>query len=269
MELHFAKYEGAGNDFILIDARTENPGLSREQIARLCDRRFGIGADGLMTLENDPGGSDFYMRYYNADGGESTMCGNGGRCITLFAQHLGIGGALKSFHAIDGHHEAELLPTGTVRLKMIDVDTVEKQSPLSPVSDRAYYLFTGSPHYIEFTDQLADIPLTQHGPAVRYHERFAPIGGTNVNYVQITGPGKISIRTHERGVENETYACGTGVTAAALATHSFFQPEITDFTVEAIGGVLGVKFDITGKNSFRNIYLTGPAKRVFTGVITI
>ncbi len=261
-KMSFSKYQGAGNDFVLVDARTGDPGLTHEEVRLLCDRRFGIGADGLMTLERDPAGTDFYMRYYNSDGGESTMCGNGGRCIALFAAHLGIGGAVKRFNSSDGLHEAELLPDGLIRLRMIDVKGVE---PLA--SGRSWFVFTGSPHYVEFTDDVSAVDVAGRGAEIRRRPEFAAMGGTNVNFVQVQGPGQIKVRTFERGVEAETLACGTGVTAAALVTHHILQPECRDFAVRAMGGELGVKFATIPDGGFAEVFLTGPAQRVFTGGI--
>lgn len=256
----FSKYQGAGNDFVLIDARAGGPELTRDEIRLLCDRRFGIGADGLMALERDPQGSDFYMRYYNSDGGESTMCGNGGRCIARFADHLGIGGSVKRFNSSDGLHEAELLPNGLIRLRMIDVAEV---APLADGS--SWFVFTGSPHYVEFTDDVMSVHVAGRGAEIRHRAEFEARGGTNVNFVQVLGPGRIKVRTFERGVEAETLACGTGVTAAALTVHCVRQPECSDFTVEAMGGTLGVKFALNTGGGFTDVFLTGSAERVFTG----
>lgn len=256
----FSKYQGAGNDFVLIDARASDPGLTKEQIRFLCDRRFGIGADGLMTLEADPAGTDFYMRYYNSDGGESTMCGNGGRCIARFADHLGIGSTVKRFNSSDGFHEAELLPDGLIRLRMIDVSEVKVLA-----DGRSWFVFTGSPHYVEIVDDVTAVDVTGRGAEIRRRPEYEAMGGTNVNFVQVPGPGHIRVRTFERGVEAETLACGTGVTAAALVGHRILQPECRDFTVEAMGGTLGVKFALTDDGGFTGVFLTGPAERVFTG----
>lgn len=260
-KLSFSKYQGAGNDFVLVDARVEDPGLTRERIRSLCDRRFGIGADGLMTLERDPAGADFYMRYYNSDGGESTMCGNGGRCISLFAEHLGIGGRVKRFNSSDGLHEAELLGDGRIRLRMIDVSEVARLD-----DGRSWFVFTGSPHYVEFADDVMAVDVAARGAEIRLRPEYEAMGGTNVDFVQVLGPGHIRVRTFERGVEAETLACGTGVTAAALVVHRTRQPQCRDFTVEALGGTLGVKFALTPGGGFSGVFLTGPAERVFTGI---
>lgn len=262
--VNFSKYQGAGNDFVLIDARDGQICLDREQIRFLCDRRFGVGGDGLMTLERDPAGSDFYMRYFNSDGGESTMCGNGGRCIALFAEHLGIGGRTKRFNSSDGLHEAELLDDGRLRLRMIDVARVE------PLADgRSWFVFTGSPHYVEFVERVMDVDVARRGAEIRHRPEFEARGGTNVNFVEVTGPGAIRVRTFERGVEAETLACGTGVTASAIVTHALLQPECRDFRIQAMGGRLEVAFTVLPEGGFSEVMLTGPARRVFTGTIEL
>lgn len=205
----FSKYHGAGNDFVMIDGRTEPFDATPERVAALCRRRTGIGADGLMILESDPA-EEFRMRYFNADGGEATMCGNGGRCIALFAHHLGIGGMRKRFIGVDGPHTAELLrvegPEGEIRLGMIDVRRVE-------VHPEYLFLDTGSPHYVEFVESVRGVDVAGRGAAIRHSAAFAASGGTNVNFVEIVSDGHIRIRTFERGVEAETLACGTGATA--------------------------------------------------------
>ena len=204
----FSKYHGAGNDFVMIDGRTEPFDATPERVAALCRRRTGIGADGLMILESDPA-EEFRMRYFNADGGEATMCGNGGRCIALFAHHLGIGGMRKRFIGVDGPHTAELLrvegPEGEIRLGMIDVRRVE-------VHPEYLFLDTGSPHYVEFVESVRGVDVAGRGAAIRHSAAFAARGGTNVNFVEIVSDGHIRIRTFERGVEAETLACGTGAT---------------------------------------------------------
>lgn len=260
----FEKYQGAGNDFVLIDAREGWPGLTREEVRRLCDRRFGVGGDGLMTLERDPAGSDFYMRYYNSDGGESTMCGNGGRCIARFAERLGIGGRVKRFRSSDGPHEAELLDDGRIRLRMIDVSEVRVLD-----DGRSWFVFTGSPHYVEFTDDTASVDVAGRGAEIRHREAFAADGGTNVDFVQVLGAGRIRVRTFERGVEAETLACGTGVTAAAMVVQAVRQPTCCDFEVEAMGGRLRVEFAKRPEGGFGEVFLTGPAERVFEGEIAL
>ena len=259
MNRKFYKYQGAGNDFVLIDARESTPELTRELVATLCNRHFAIGADGFMSLERDPQ-ADFYMRYFNADGGESTMCGNGGRCIALLAHHLGIGGSVKTFNSSDGVHTAEILETsgnsGRVRLQMADVDGYE-------VKDNYLFIHTGSPHYVEFVKDLDAVDVFARGREIRHSEPFASQGGTNVNFVQLMPDGTIRIRTYERGVEDETLACGTGATACALATHILCNPNKTNYLVHTLGGDLNVSFERAGETTFGNIFLEGPAVKVF------
>ena len=261
----FYKYQGAGNDFVMLDQRDQHwlTRLDTAQIARLCDRRFGIGADGLILLERHPD-FDFEMIYFNADGRESTMCGNGGRCIAAFAKHLGLVREHCHFLAIDGPHEARMTTrddaTEWVELKMIPVQSVEKQSD-------AFVLNTGSPHYIRFVDTVEGLDMVQQGRAVRYSERFRA-EGINVNLVSASDPG-LRIRTYERGVEDETLACGTGVTAAAIAhyLHAGMTAAQVEIPVKAAGGDLAVRFQANPDGSFSEIWLCGPAARVFEGVM--
>lgn len=265
MNLNFFKYQGTGNDFILLDGRQGFSRLDKRQVSFLCDRRFGIGADGLMILENDAQ-TDFRMRYFNSDGGESTMCGNGGRCITLFAEHLGIGGSIKTFSAADGIHRSQLLSidgnSADVRLQMIDVESVE------PAGD-GYFINTGSPHYVEFVRDVASVDVFREGCRIRNSGVFKRFGGVNVNFVQRMTDGAIRIRTYERGVENETLACGTGSVAAVLATATAFKPQPDKFSVETSGGMLFVLYSATPEKKFENIFLEGRAAKVFAGTIDI
>lgn len=260
--LKFYKYHGAGNDFIIIDARDQGLTLSNEFVARMCHRRFGIGADGLMTLENDSAGAEFYMRYWNADGGESTMCGNGGRCISLFAHHLGIGGPTKHFNSSDGLHSVQILEAdnqkGMVKLGMVDVETITR------INDNSFFVFTGSPHYVEFTDNIMDVDVVNRGRVIRNSYRFAAIGGTNVNFVEVLSDGRIKVRTYERGVEDETLACGTGATAAAIVTAWVKQPHNNSFRIKVMGGELVVDFT-KPTDKYTRIELSGPAEKVFEG----
>lgn len=263
MLLEFAKYEGAGNDFILIDARDRTFTAESKMIARMCNRHFGIGADGLMTLARSER-YDCSMRYYNADGSVGEMCGNGGRCFALFAHHRGLGSLQLQFEALDGPHTARLEPTGAhtgiVALGMIDVERIA-------ASGDGWFLDTGVPHYVEFTDDIARIDVAGRGRALRYNTGRFP-AGTNVDFVQVTGSGQICVRTYERGVEAETLACGTGAVAAAAVVNSVRQPAVCDFEVRVPGGSLRVAFErdiCTGRYS--HIQLTGPARRVFGGTI--
>ena len=262
MQTRFAKYEGAGNDFILLDLREGAPAPDRALIARLCDRHFGIGADGLMTLDRTVAdGCDCSMRYYNADGSVGEMCGNGGRCFALFARHRGLGTPeLVRFDSTDGLHEARLLDAGEFRghieLSMIDVNEIHE-------GDGYWFLNTGVPHYVELVDCLDTVPVLERGRRIRYDKRFRE--GTNVNFVQVLGAGQIAIRTYERGVENETLACGTGSTAAALAVHVALQPDVRRFRVETRGGELTVSFDERQPGHYTRIRLSGEARKVFEG----
>lgn len=256
--MHFSKYQGTGNDFILIDNREQQYYLNTEQIAALCHRRFGIGADGLMLLEKQEG-YDFRMVYYNADGRESSMCGNGGRCITAFAKDLGIISRSAHFLAIDGTHHATILEDDTIALEMVNVDAVEH------FEDHAV-LNTGSPHYIAWVDDVNSVNIIELGRAIRYDERFAP-GGINVNFVQREG-SKLRVRTYERGVEDETYSCGTGVTAAAIAA-SGNQIGACYTEIETPGGILSVSFVKDSAVRAEGVVLRGPARFVFSGNIYI
>lgn len=256
--MHFSKYQGTGNDFILIDNREKKYHLSTEQIAALCHRRFGIGADGLMLLEHQEG-FDFKMVYFNSDGRESSMCGNGGRCITAFAKDLGIISHQAHFIAIDGAHDAEVLQDGSIALEMAHVNSIQH------FEDHAV-LNTGSPHYVAWVDEVSTIPVFELGRKIRYEERFAP-GGINVNFVQRAG-NKLKVRTYERGVEDETYSCGTGVTAAAIAASgSKTGPCYTE--IETPGGNLSVSFIKDSPDSASGVVLRGPARFVFSGNISL
>ena len=257
----FYKYQGAGNDFILFD---HMQGIvlqdtSVENIARLCDRRFGIGADGLMLLEPHPE-YDFYMRYYNSDGRPSSMCGNGGRCIAAMAKRLDYIKDETRFLAVDGPHQARITADDWVELEMMDVKAVEK------VLD-GYFLDTGSPHFVQWHDSISAINVDEDGRTLRQHENFAP-GGTNVNFV-CGKPEQLQIATFERGVEAETLACGTGVTAAAIVAVSRSGEVGTfDIPVKAKGGDLAVKLTYDGEQ-FSNVWLCGPATYVFSGQMPI
>ena len=261
MRTQFTKYEGAGNDFILIDNRAGVFIPEAGIIARLCDRHFGIGADGLMTL-SPSAETDCSMRYFNADGSEGEMCGNGARCFALFAEHLGIGGKTKHFSAVDGLHAAHLQhiegSEGEIELGMIDVCEIR-------TGESWWFLNTGVPHYVEFVDNLDEIDVCGRGRKIRYDTAHFP-QGTNVNFVQVTGVGTIRMRTYERGVENETLACGTGATAAAVITNFTLQPQIEHFEINVPGGALAVRFSHELKRqTYTNICLKGPARRVFCG----
>lgn len=258
MKISFSKYQGTGNDFVVLDNRDgAYDGLTLEQVAFLCDRKFGIGSDGLMMLENADG-FDFKMRYYNADGQEGSMCGNGGRCLVQFAHDKGIVKQSYQFTTSDGPHEAIILDNGLIKLKMQDVHGVE-------VHGTYKILNTGSPHFIKYVDGVKEVDVFQQGRNIRYSESFKK-AGINVNFVERVGNG-IKIRTYERGVENETLSCGTGATAAALASSEKMGPQLTNVEVE--GGALQIAFDRVGEQEFNNIWLIGPAQFVYSGTIEI
>lgn len=260
MNIQFYKYQGTGNDFVILDNRDKKyESLNTKQVAFLCNRRFGIGADGLMMLNTHPD-YDFEMIYFNADGSESSMCGNGGRCLVKFAHDMGMVQTDYTFLAVDGVHEASINTDGTVALKMNDVNSVEQ-------SKGDFILNTGSPHYIMLTNEVMQLDVFKKGRDIRYSNQFKE-KGINVNFVEQTEePDKIIVRTYERGVEDETLSCGTGVTAAALVCHhndnGFNRVE-----VQTKGGELSVEYDKIGE-SYKNVWLNGPATRVFEGTIEI
>jgi diaminopimelate epimerase len=260
MNLTFYKYQGTGNDFIIIDNRDlKFNRADHTLVAKLCDRRFGIGADGLMLLQTKTG-YDFEMVYYNSDGNEGSMCGNGGRCIVEFARTLGLVNQTANFIATDGEHKAEIKP-GFITLKMNDVAEVELNANFC-------YLNTGSPHYVEFVNNIAAYNVVEEGKKIRYNTRFKT-EGTNVNFVE-KQYNDLFVRTYERGVEGETYSCGTGVTAAALVASLKNVATAQDFcNIKTLGGNLKVKFTRHTDNSFTDVWLEGPATFVFKGEILI
>ena len=269
MKIHFYKYQGTGNDFIMIDNRDgflTPDNFNSRNIIELCDRRFGIGADGLIIIQHPSGsfgeGVDFRMRYFNSDGSEGAMCGNGGRCAVAFAYHCGAvkkGATNTKFTAVDGMHEA-FISDGEefiVKLKMIDVDEIRKHNDY-------FYLDTGAPHYVRFVPNVDDFDVFTEGRKIRYADEFQP-KGTNANFVEVL-PDGIKVRTYERGVEDETYSCGTGSVASALC--AFLEGELTTVDsckVKVLGGNLKIEFEQTAKNQFKNIWLEGPASYVFEG----
>lgn len=257
MHITFSKYQGTGNDFVIIDNRMGTIELSIEQIHFMCDRRFGIGADGLMLL-NHSDNYDFEMKYYNADGAEGTMCGNGGRCLTRFAYDCGIIKKQYSFVASDGLHEASFAENKWIHLKMIDVNSVQQYNT-------DFVLNTGSPHYIKRVQHIDQMNVFEAGRTIRYNDTFKE-KGINVNFVEALTE-KIKVRTYERGVEDETYSCGTGVTAASLIFAK--QVGFNRVPVETKGGQLAVEFNKINNQQFNNIWLCGPAEFVFNGEIIV
>jgi diaminopimelate epimerase len=256
LKLRFCKYHGAGNDFIMVDSRKNvMPDQSPTLISRLCDRHFGIGADGLIILESSEK-HDFRMKYFNADGYPGTMCGNGGRCITSFARKAGWIISNCTFEAADGTHRSAVLADGQVKLELRDVKGVQK-------IEEGYLLDTGSPHLVIFNEAVDQLDVVGLGRKYRNDPRFKD--GTNVNFVERTGSG-IRVRTFERGVEDETLSCGTGVTASAIATFLETGKYGTSIEVMTRGGKLRVDFrPEPDKRVFREIYLTGPVTEVFYG----
>jgi diaminopimelate epimerase len=260
MEINFDKYEGTGNDFVMIDNRNDFfPKNDVNLIAHLCDRRFGIGADGLILLENDSE-SDFKMVYYNSDGNQSTMCGNGGRCLVAFAKKLHIIDNSTSFMAVDGIHHATISDENIVSLQMKDVDFVNSQSNYT-------FLDTGSPHHIELVSSIANLDVKSQGAAIRYSDLYGS-AGANVNFVEQISDDTFSIRTYERGVEDETLSCGTGATAAAIAMNFIGKTNSNSIKINVQGGKLEVSFDKKDSH-FSNVFLKGPASFVFQGIINI
>ena len=261
MQLTFYKYQGTGNDFVMIDNRVEVISKNNTKLIRhLCDRKFGIGADGLILLEDSrEDGLDFEMIYYNSDGNESSMCGNGGRCIIAFAQFLGLIGENCKFSAADGLHEGRISGAGSVGLKMNDVQDIEQESDFS-------FLDTGSPHHVIFSDAVKDIDIKTVGAGIRFSDHYAGTGGTNVNFVQVINDNSLKIRTYERGVEDETLSCGTGATAAAIAAYAKGAVKSDSISLQTEGGTLKVDFE-AGEKGFSNIWLEGPALQVFKGKI--
>ena len=255
----FSKYQATGNDFVLIDDRNETfPAHHQKLVAQLCHRRFGIGANGLILLQNHAD-YEFRMVYFNADGAEGSMCGNGGRCIVKFAHDIGLFESKTRFLAVDGEHEA-VVEGDDVRLKMGHVASIATQSDYA-------FLNTGSPHVVQFVEGLETCDVVGEGRALRHNAAFQP-GGTNVNFVERANGNGLFVRTYERGVEDETYSCGTGVTAAALVAHQQHGLP-SPVAIRTLGGALRVAFVAQSDGSFTNVYLIGPAQRVFTGNISL
>lgn len=254
----FYKYQGTGNDFVIIDNRQLIfDKKDTKRIKLLCDRRFGIGADGLILLENHET-LDFNMVYFNADGNQSSMCGNGGRCIVAFANYLDIIKNKSLFMAIDGEHKA-LIEGNLIKLKMQDVSEVN-------INDTHVFLNTGSPHHVQLESGLENLDIKREGAKIRYGEPYNE-AGTNVNFVTKNSDTNFTVRTYERGVEDETLSCGTGVTAVALAMNAIGETEKNLITLEVEGGELQVSFD-KKESKYHNIWLIGPATQVFKGEIT-
>jgi diaminopimelate epimerase len=260
MTLSFYKFHGTGNDFIMVDNRDKTfPKNDTILINHLCHRRFGIGADGLILLEDPENeNEDFRMVYYNSDGNQSSMCGNGGRCLVAFAKYLGVIENEAGFTAVDGFHSATV-DNGIVSLQMQDVE-------VKGLNEDALFLNTGSPHHIIFSEEVGDLNVKELGSKIRYSRAYEEAGGTNVNFVQQEEEDTYLVRTYERGVEDETYSCGTGVTAVALAVHAIGKASGNEIKLKTPGGLLEVSFEKV-EDSYRNIWLKGPAEFVFKGKI--
>ena len=260
MQIKFYKYQGTGNDFIILDNRAnEYNRLTTKQVNLLCDRRFGIGADGLMLL-NNADGYDFEMKYYNADGKEGSMCGNGGRCLVKFAWHQGVRKSSYKFIAIDGEHEAEIDDAGTVSLHMKDVDAI-----MGYHGD--FILDTGSPHYVKMVEDVMKYNVVEKGRDIRNNSDFKK-EGINVNFVEHRGDDEITVRTYERGVEDETLSCGTGVTASALICYHN-ERGFNNVSILTRGGKVSVEYDRVDDHTYHNIRLRGPAEKVFEGTFEL
>ncbi|GHA70080.1 diaminopimelate epimerase [Pontibacter akesuensis] len=258
MAISFYKYQGTGNDFVMVDNRKHNfPADDEALVKSLCDRRTGVGADGLILLQNHPD-YDFEMVYYNADGRVGSMCGNGARCTVRFARQLGVIEDVACFLAADGEHQASV-ERDLIQLKMHDVKEVEQIG-------EDFYLNTGSPHYVRFVEDVELLDVYEEGRAIRYNERFNEVG-TNVNFVQRLSDNEIFVRTYERGVEDETLSCGTGVTAAALVAG--MKGMQSPVKVKVLGGELQVAFEQHETGGFKHIYLMGPARQVFSGTVPL
>lgn len=262
MRLPFYKYQATGNDFVIVNQTVipyfQDP--SQELVARLCDRRFGIGADGLMIIEKSTN-AEFKMIYYNSDGRQSTMCGNGGRAIVHLAHKLNLIDKKCLFEAVDGIHEAEIKGADIIALKMIDVSEISREG-------NAFVLDTGSPHYVCQKEKLEDLDIISAAHAIRYGDKYAA-SGINVNFIEHLDD-VLHVRTYERGVEDETYSCGTGVTAAAIAHSSGYltNGKCAEIDIHTKGGRLKVK--LTRNNSaYEDIWLIGPAQKVYEGVIDL
>ena len=260
MQYTFYKYEGTGNDFIFIDNRQNNFQKNDiKLIEKLCDRRFGIGADGLILLENDIE-TDFRMVYYNSDGNQSSMCGNGGRCIVAFAKSLNLIDDQTTFLATDGLHHAYVLDNGIISLEMKDVDEVK-------IQDDYVFLNTGSPHHVMLIDDLDNYDVKKNGAKIRYSDLYGK-AGSNVNFVKQLSDNHFRLRTYERGVEDETFSCGTGATATAIAMYAIGKTTSNHIQLDVEGGKLEVSFTKEG-SAYTNVFLKGPATFVFEGEINL
>lgn len=258
--MKFYKYQGTGNDFVMIDNRQNIfPKNNTKLIESLCDRRFGIGADGLILLEND-NSTDFKMVYYNSDGNESSMCGNGGRCLVAFAKSLNVINNKTTFIATDGLHNATIDENGIVSLQMKDVNEVKIESEY-------VFLNTGSPHHVTLVNDLENYNVKENGATIRYSDLYGKVG-SNVNFVNQISENHFALRTYERGVEDETLSCGTGATATAIAMNAIGKTNSNSIDINVEGGKLKVTFEKSDRG-FEKVFLIGPATFVFEGEIDL
>lgn len=260
MQIDFYKYQGTGNDFVMIDNRQAIfPKDNVQLIAHLCDRRFGIGGDGLILLEND-NETDFKMVYYNSDGNLGSMCGNGGRCLVAFTKKLNHINNNCTFIAADGLHQATISEDGLISLQMKEVSNIKIES-------NYVFLDTGSPHHVQLVEDLENYNVKENGASIRYSELYGKTG-SNINFVKQINEDTFSLRTYERGVEDETLSCGTGATAVAIAMNATGKTQSNSINLNVEGGKLVVLFD-KKDNHFTNVFLKGPAEFVFKGQIEI
>ena len=260
MQLTFYKYQGTGNDFIMIDNRLNIfPKENTQFIEQLCDRRFGIGADGLILLENHTT-YDFKMVYFNSDGNESSMCGNGGRCLVAFAKQIGIIEAAAEFEAVDGYHYAKIIGDDLISLQMKDVDRIAVHQDYS-------FLNTGSPHHVQIVSDLKNLDVKTEGAKIRYSDLYGK-AGSNINFVHQLENDIFVVRTYERGVEDETLSCGTGATAVAIAMHHMDKTKSNSIDLQVEGGKLSVQFK-ENNGVYSDVFLVGPATFVFEGMIDL
>lgn len=266
--IHFWKMNGAGNDFVVVDNREQSLSLGREEIARLCQRQRGVGADGLLAVEPAEQGADYRMRYYNADGGEAEMCGNGARCFAQFVNRLN-GNTLDkvSFETMAGVIHADLLGDA-VRIDLGAPKNLRMGAVLGVNGEEreVHSVNTGVPHAVVVVDDLENVDVRSLGSAIRHHDHFAP-AGTNVNFMQVVSPGHIAIRTYERGVEDETLACGTGMVACSIVHHQLAHPPLPVKNTVRGGDTLLVDFSQNADGEYNNATLTGPAEFTFEGTL--
>lgn len=252
--MEFYKYQATGNDFVMVDNRSGSFNEEAKNVALMCHRRFGVGADGLILVENVEG-YDFRMKYFNADGHEGSMCGNGARSVVRFAADLGIIRDKAFFLAVDGEHYGSIAGD-IVSIRMKDVEGVTQEK-------EGYFLDTGSPHLVIFMDEIDNLDVFQTGRDIRYSDFWQKRGGVNVNFVKVSDSKTLKVRTYERGVEDETYSCGTGATASAIVAH-LYKKTLPDVQIETKGGVLNVSLN-EAKEKINDIILSGPAQKVFSG----